>query len=719
MSINELKLLTQWVCSRADKKPRDIFGALASPTDSSTWDTYQNCKASSFPNVGFVLADSDPYTIVDLDEPENKEQAARHKKIVKLLDSYTEKSVSGKGLHIIVKGTIPKGVRRDKVEIYSTARYMICTDKPINKKSIEDRQELLDVLYAEMNTTAQVELEQHDALMSDEAVLRMGSGAANSDKFLALCQGDFSEYPSQSEADFALLSIFAFYTRDNEQIKRLFRMSGLGKRKKAGRESYLDTALRKIRAKQPAHVSTETIREAIAAPVVMDETEEEQDNDFSYPPGLVGEVARYITASAIRPVKEVGLGAALALCAGMWGRAFNISGTGLNHYLILLAKTGTGKDGATNGIDSVVNAMRKTLPSVDRFVGPAGFASGQALVRLLDSQPAFVSVLGEFGITLQQISDPRANMAQVMLKRVLLDLYARSGHGKVLRSNVYADAEKNTKMVASPAVTIFGESTPETFYSGIDQDLIAEGLIPRFSVIQYNGPRPARNPDAFFLPPAKMIKALVGVATVAMQMEQSYQVEEVNLSPEAKHLLDDFDTFADKEINKASTDIHAQLWNRAHLKALKFGALLAIGVNHNNPVVDGTAARWAIDFVTHDVTGVLDNFRTGKHGTGNVRQENDLRTAMNDYMKLNQAQRKTYKTPKRLTAEGAVVPFGFMRRRLRPLKAFRMDRRGETNAIRALLDELCASEILLLLPHEQALEEYNTRQALYVRGPQW
>jgi len=713
---DEMKLLDQWVCSGGDKVPKDVFGALASPTDPTTWDSYQNCKASSFPNVGFVLSKDDQFCIIDLDEPKNDEQAERHKKIIEMFDSYSETSVSGKGVHIIVKGSVPKGVRRDRVEVYSDSRYMITTFRPINKKKIEDRQDILDILFAEMNTTDEVELEQHDATMSDEDLLNMASNAINSEKFLTLCQGDFSAYPSQSEADFALMSMFAFYSRDNEQVKRLFRMSKLGKRKKAEREAYLDTALRKIRAKQPAPVDTEAIREAIEAPPVVVETEI-TGSGFTYPPGLVGDLARYITTSAIRPVKEVGLVSALSLCAGMWGRAYNVSHAGLNHYMILLAKTGTGKDGAVKGIDRVVGAMRKTLPGVDRFIGPAGFASGQALVRRLDTQPVFVSVLGEFGITLQHICDPRANAAQEALRRTLLDLYMRSGRDNVLRSSTYADSEKNTKIIASPAVTLLGESTPETFYAGIDASHIEQGLIPRFSVVQYHGLRPPPNDNAFFPPDKELIEMLVRIAAVTMQLEQNYQVKDVTLSLEALSLSKEFGSYADDEINKAVTDIPAQLWTRAHLKALKLGALLAIGTNHKAPVIDKKMMEWANSFVKCEVNGVLDNFKVNRYGTGETRQENDLYEVMDAYFKMTIEQRMTYNVPQRLRIENNIVPYGYFRRRLTRRKAFKEDRRGATNAIKALLTALCESEILIQIPKEKAYVDYDAQQMLYVRNP--
>ena len=59
------------------------------------------------------------------------------------------------------------------------------------------------------------------------------------------------------------------------------------------------------------------------------------------PPGLMGDIARFIYDAAPRPVAEVALTGAIGLMAGICGRAFNISTTGLNLYCLMLAHTGT------------------------------------------------------------------------------------------------------------------------------------------------------------------------------------------------------------------------------------------------------------------------------------------------------------------------------------------------------------------------------------------
>lgn len=733
----ELRRLPQWVVASADKVPLSPrTGQPASVTDPNTWATFEEAVRTGMKHVGFVLAEWDPYTIIDLDNKPSKpctpEQWARHQKILEAFDSYTERSASGTGYHIIVKGRIPAGVHRDNVEVYSTARYMICTGDVVRNTPIADYQQLLDVLYGEMKPADVMELDDVEGIMSDEEVVEMAMRAANADKFNELCRGDWQAmgYESQSEADFALMSIFAYYTRDNEQVRRLFRMSPLGQREKAQKnDKYLNFALGKIRAQQPPLVDFEELTANLAPATSIPEALTPAPAPYikdtapvvpgvSLPPGLVGEVAQYIYQTAIRPVPEIALGAAIAITAGVCARSYNISGSGLNQYLILLAKTGAGKEGAVTGIDNLIAAIRPQVPMVDQFIGPSAFASGQALIKVLDDRPCFVSVLGEFGLTLQQLCDPRASSPQIMLKKVLLDLYSKSGWNKVLRSSVYSDTDKNTKIVQAPNVTILGESTPESFFEGLDSIHIAEGLIPRFSVIEYTGPRPPRNRNANTPPSQQLAARFSELVAVSLTTANNGTCANVQMESSAIQLMDEFDAKADGMINAAGSDVDMQLWNRAHLKALKLAAVIAVGCNPHAPVVTPDIARWSIDFVERDVAVMTTRFQRGEVGVGDHRHEVDIRKAVENYLAMSESQRLQYKTPKSLLNQ-PVVPFHYLRRKLRLLSAFKNDRRGVARALEDSLKDMVKAEILRQVPPQQAMEKFGVTTELYVKGPTW
>jgi DNA-binding transcriptional ArsR family regulator len=111
---------------------------------------------------------------------------------------------------------------------------------------VESRQKeldrILDEVFSAMPSPEGVTLGEGTAVPDDE-VLHRARTAKNGDKFTRLWAGDTSGYPSESEADLALLSMLSFWTQDVDQLKRLFRQSALGRREKSARDDYLERTI--------------------------------------------------------------------------------------------------------------------------------------------------------------------------------------------------------------------------------------------------------------------------------------------------------------------------------------------------------------------------------------------------------------------------------------------------------------------------------------------
>ena len=736
----EIRQLNQWVIcdmtlnEKGEPKKFPLnprTKQLADVTNPSTWGSFEEVIKTGNPAIGFVFTVNDEYAVIDLDDklsnPASEEDKKRFSQILNAFDSYTEISTSGRGAHIIIKGAVPKGINRSHVEVYSAGRYMIFTGNVIRNKPIENRQELLTTLYNEMQPTLiSEELDQVEAIYSDAEISERASNAFNGEKYIALCNGEWqNSYPSQSEADFALLSIIAFYTKDNLQAIRLFRMTSLGKREKAQRDSYFIGKygmLNKIRANEPTPIDFDAVKKNAEAimqkpiPPVIDNESQQEDNSHisSYitPPGLVGELTEYFLSTAIRPVHEIALAAALAITAGIAGRAFNISGTGLNLYIILLAKTGSGKEGALSGIEKLIAAVRPQIPMVDQFLGPAAFSSGQALIKVLSGKPCFFSVLGEFGLTLQEMSDPRSNSAVRMLKRVLLDLYAKSGATSVLRSSVYSDVEKNTAIVQAPSLTILGESTPETFYEALSEGMIADGLIPRFSIIQYEGGRPPRNLNTNTPPSHTLLANFTTLVAVSLTATNNNTCNAVETTQEALVILDKLDNEADKMINSARNDAEVQLWNRAHLKVLKTAALIAVGVNPHVPLIDKEIATWAVEFVKQDIKLISDKFKAGDVGIGETKQLADLKRTIQLYYEAKVTSFRSYKGYAELH-EAGLIPHSHLSRRILGMASFRTDKTGATNALKRNIQAMVDNGMIKLITSEAIEKQFGMSGICY------
>jgi primase-polymerase (primpol)-like protein len=155
----------QWVCwryeliGRQHKKPpfHPRTGHKTDVTRPDRWGTYREAltayKAGKYDGIGFVFLPSDPYTGIDLDhciDPETGEIAAWARKIVTALNSYTEYSPGGDGLHILTKATLPdRGLKEGNIEVYSSSVYFTWTNHhlPDSPESIEERQERVTLLH--------------------------------------------------------------------------------------------------------------------------------------------------------------------------------------------------------------------------------------------------------------------------------------------------------------------------------------------------------------------------------------------------------------------------------------------------------------------------------------------------------------------------------------------------------------------------------------------
>jgi primase-polymerase (primpol)-like protein len=271
----ELKALRQWCIAGADKAPLTVDAAGrpygASVNKPGEWLDFETaCLAADYYryDIGFVLHESDPYCCIDIDvkdaenapdKPElwtTAEQFDVAYRILTEFKSYSERSRSGKGLHIWARAKIGKGARRDGIELYSQERFIICTGDVVSPLPIADRSEMVGNMLSQMRQHsaqqdfALTEVEQAD---DDWYVLTRAFNASNSEKFCTLWQGYWqgNEFPSQSEADMALVATLAFYSESNAQCRRLFRMSALGRRDKAQKNDYyVNRTLRPIRARQ-------------------------------------------------------------------------------------------------------------------------------------------------------------------------------------------------------------------------------------------------------------------------------------------------------------------------------------------------------------------------------------------------------------------------------------------------------------------------------------
>lgn len=271
----ELRQLNQWVCwqgipdptrpGKIKKVPINAkTGGNAQSNNPDTWTDYETAVNASSKYSGIGLMFANGYFGIDIDGVEQEIKAYKAgdndnivAEFIYSLESYAEYSQSGKGIHIICRGTLPEGGRRrGNVEMYQEGRFFIMTGNVAAEYGdIMDCTETIKPLHAKYigrdqaraaNTAASTPVNLDDDQII-AAAMRSKQGAGFKALYEGLWQG---LYTNQSDADMAFANMLAFwFGRDKRRMDAIFRRSGLMRdkwdRRTSGDKTYGDLTLNK------------------------------------------------------------------------------------------------------------------------------------------------------------------------------------------------------------------------------------------------------------------------------------------------------------------------------------------------------------------------------------------------------------------------------------------------------------------------------------------
>lgn len=757
----ELKQRAQWCIAAPDKSPYSVNRQTgqwfrAKVTEPKSWLAFSEALAIAQLyglRVGYVLSADDPYAVIDIDvknavnEPDplkwtSPEQMQSYDKIRKRAESYTERSLSGQGLHIFVQATVGKGKRFGGVEIYDRERFIICTGDNITSSVVAPRQEMIEEMVAVIDAQQsrrggdkefaqwamqKYELEEGEEMHSDSEIFEMGCAADNGVKFRMLCDGDWEHlgYPSQSEADSALINMFAFYSNHNEQVRRLFRMSALGKRDKAKRNQYLNDTIALYRVDQEIKFRQHQETAALLAPQIraMEErlaaVEKTGDHfavaetnpipdgasvvpastELPWPPGLMGKLAQYIAASSYLSVPEYAIATSLAMLAGICGKAWEVNGTGLNLYVVAVGESGTGKESSHEAISRFNSMLSNRCPHSLDFFEFANMASGQALLKKVGEAQCFLLVYGEWGKTLRMMNE-QSNAGLQSLRQKLLDLYQKNTTSSIVGGNRRSNKEDSIASINGVALSFLGETNPKDFYAAVSAGEMGDGFLSRFTVIEYTGLRVKGNKERAIHanPPDWMMTWLEALVNTSTNYVNANKQVNVAIRADAMEDLDRYEEYARIQINALENrerDDSRQLWNRAHLKVLKMSALMAVADNMTLPVITPEHVAWAVALVNKDVAAFQYKEKSGEIGNGDLACTSRLLVICGQYLKEKPA--PGYKVPEQLWAAN-IVTRKYLQNRTSQNSQFAKARNGAVAALEKAIQNMMANGQLEPLP---------------------
>ncbi|MDM5430870.1 phage/plasmid primase, P4 family [Bacillus mycoides] len=249
----ELKALPQWILwkfetrnGKQTKVPCQVTGEMAQANNRRTWSTFATAVKfyleGDYDGIGFVFSRQDNYIGIDIDKcvVDGKTNAFATE-IIDTLDSYTEFSPSEKGIHIIIKGSLPQSVlgtgrknTKHGLEIYSYGRFFTFTGNRENSNDVYDRTDELAEVFEQYFDDSDIqgrvnlaEFEKDEIKISNEALWDRMFRSKNGDEIRSLYNGSLVN-EDHSASDLALCNHLAFWTGNSAtRMDSMFRETSL------------------------------------------------------------------------------------------------------------------------------------------------------------------------------------------------------------------------------------------------------------------------------------------------------------------------------------------------------------------------------------------------------------------------------------------------------------------------------------------------------------
>ena len=368
--------------------------------------------------------------------------------------------------------------------------------------------------------------------------------------------------------------------------------------KKALRLDYIQRTIVRARSSCPEEV---TLSEVDLSGLLGADEERDQGPDairnpgpfpmelISTAPAVVQRAMDYYWECAIEAQPVLFLASLIAATGAVLGhRVKDRSGLRTNIYTVGLTGTGGGKE-----------ATRETMfrifqhAGLETMCGQEDFASDAGLISAVVEQNPILFQIDEFGRFMHCVnSGPQRNPHAYNIASVLLKFYSKAN--STFRSKAYADAKRN-QTILQPHVCLYGTSVATNFWAAMDRDSLEGGFLPRILIFEGDDegqPGGERESD----PPHEVTEFFAGWGnrpSTGGNLEGQFPRPIVIPSTEAAtRLLNDLR--AQQKLQFQREDGLGVLWSRARENAGKLAMIYACWCKSTQPVIDETAADWAI-----------------------------------------------------------------------------------------------------------------------------
>ncbi len=202
--------------------------------------------------------------------------------------------------------------------------------------------------------------------------------------------------------------------------------------------------------------------------------------NFDMPPGLLGELTKYILHCS--PIKHpiLSIGAAISVMAILQAQKCKTEDDiHPNIYVLTLAPSGSGKSFPLNIATKILNYI-----GLGKLVANKP-ASGAGLISALHRrQGRLICMIDEFGAVFSGIMNSEAGGYQRDIVTKLLTLYSLSDLQYNDEELSDRDKQREPRIIRKPNLVMYGTTIPDNFYDAVNADDSVNGFLARLLVLQ-------------------------------------------------------------------------------------------------------------------------------------------------------------------------------------------------------------------------------------------
>lgn len=274
----------------------------------------------------------------------------------------------------------------------------------------------------------------------------------------------------------------------------------------------------------------EIIEEVAGTDLPVEETQfNEVPDHLLVVPGLVGEIMDWIVSSSRRPSRVLALGPAIGIVGTLvGGSVVGPTDSATHTYIIALAPSGAGKDYPLQAIGRLLAAA-----NLKNLVGPSEFISMPSVVNFLQRQSLSICAMDEIGAWLKRLSNRNASGYEASISKILRTIWG-------INYGSYATpewAQRASVDIPNPALSLYGVSTIEEFYEGLEGGDIKNGFLNRFLVFSTTKRAVDQDPAIDIEVPKELALKLAALRNTVMQLTDADMSAPIGATRQRKKMV--------------------------------------------------------------------------------------------------------------------------------------------------------------------------------------